>query len=116
MAECSMYKHNVPSLIIEKHHVVPLSWWIAAGKPVDTPIAQLCPTCHMNTHYALDVYVKNGAGRRRSARDLGRFAGFYVTPSDLLAGWDTVPVRSKKLAEEGIRLGKAAGLTPKGTL
>lgn len=93
---CSMYKHNVPSLIIEKHHIVPLSWWVAAGKPVDTPFAQLCPTCHMNVHWWLDKIIKS------------LVHGGPLPP--------LVPFRAYQLATKGIDLGQAAGLIPKGTL
>lgn len=86
---CSLYAHQVP--VLQTHHVVPESWWKAAGKTPDTPMRELCPNCHAATHAAIDGLL----------RDL-----------DVSA----LPRRCVALAHAGINLGKMAGLTPALTL
>jgi hypothetical protein len=53
---CQLYRHKAG--MIDAHHVIPHSWWLAAGKEVDTPMYNLCPTCHYNTHVAIDGLIK----------------------------------------------------------
>jgi hypothetical protein len=67
---CALYaSHKVP--IINAHHICPLSWWIAAGKPVNTPMAQLCPNCHAAAHTAIDGLLANRDVSLRQARPSG---------------------------------------------
>lgn len=87
---CSLYKGH-GCAVLEQHHIAPKSWWIAAGKPVDTPLAAICPTCHYDTHAALD----------------GILAGRDVT---------ALPRRCVALARQGLAIAAANGLTPAPTL
>lgn len=87
---CSLYKGH-GCAVLEQHHIAPKSWWIAAGKPVDTPLAAICPTCHYDTHAALD----------------GILAGRDVT---------ALPRRCVALARQGLAIAGAHGLTPAPTL
>ena len=87
---CSLYKSHACA-VIEQHHVAPKSWWIAAGKPIDTPLAAICPNCHETTHAALDALI---AGRDVSA----------------------LPPRCVALARQGLAIAAAHGLTPARTL
>jgi hypothetical protein len=87
---CGLYAshfHPMP----EKHHVVPESWWVKAGKPVASPMKLLCPNCHYSTHVALDGILRG--------LDVG-----------------LLPPRCVVLAREGIAGAEAAGLTPALTL
>ena len=90
MQSCSLYKGH-KAAVIEQHHIVPRSWFDAAGKPVRTPMAALCPTCHMSAHAAID----------------GLLAGRDVT---------ALPPRCVMLARQAIALAKQNGLTPAPTL
>lgn len=54
---CSLYSHHMTA-VIEHHHICPHSWWVAAGVPVNTPMADLCGLCHNNTHAAIDALVR----------------------------------------------------------
>jgi hypothetical protein len=44
--------------MLDAHHVIPHSWWLQANQPVDTPLRNLCPTCHYNVHVAIDGLIK----------------------------------------------------------
>jgi hypothetical protein len=87
---CSLYKGHACA-VIEQHHIAPKSWWIAAGKPVNTPLAAICPNCHETTHAVLDALI---AGRDVSA----------------------LPPRCVTLARQGLAVAAAHGLTPAPTL
>jgi len=56
LQQCDMYAHTCG--MIDAHHVIPHSWWIAAGKEVDTPLRNLCPNCHYSTHVCIDGLIK----------------------------------------------------------
>jgi len=86
---CGLYAHHVP--ILNDHHVVPESWWRAAGVPVASPMMLLCPNCHTATHAAID----------------GLLAGHGV---------GLLPPRCVALARQGIEQARTAGLTPAPTL
>ena len=87
---CSLYKRHMTA-VVEHHHVCPKSWWLAAGKPIDTPIVAICPNCHSDSHAALDGIL---AGRDVSA----------------------IPRRCVRLAREGLAIAAEHGLTPAPTL
>lgn len=53
---CGLYHHSHP--MIEYHHVCPESWWVAANKPVQSPLFKLCPNCHYGIHVAIDAIIK----------------------------------------------------------
>lgn len=89
MSRCTLYHHRCA--VIEKHHVVPKSWFEHAGKPVDTPMADICPNCHMDIHTGIDLLI----------------AGLPVS---------FLPRRARKLAETALALAKEKGLTPAPTL
>ena len=86
---CDLYVHDVP--IIQDHHVVPESWWRAAGKPVNSPMRGLCPNCHMAAHAAIDGLIR----------------GLNI---------NNLPPRSIVLARAAIAGAAANGLTPAPTL
>jgi len=86
---CGLYAHTCA--ILNAHHVAPLSWWNAAGVPVQTPFAMICPTCHMNTHAAIDGIIEG--------RDVS-----------------LLPPRCVKLAQQAFTLATTYGLTPGLTL
>jgi hypothetical protein len=87
---CSLYKGHACA-VIEQHHVAPKSWWIAAGKPINTPLKPICPNCHGDVHAALDALI---AGRDVSA----------------------LPPRCVALARQGLDIAQRNGLTPARTL
>jgi hypothetical protein len=87
---CSLYKGHACA-VIEQHHIAPKSWWIAAGKPINTPLKPICPNCHSTVHAALDALL---AGRDVSA----------------------LPPRCVALARQGLAIAAAHGLTPARTL
>lgn len=89
MQECALYRHQCA--VIQSHHICPESWWKRAGKPVDTPFIELCPTCHMNVHAAID----------------GLLRGHDVT---------SLPARARLLARQAFEVAERAGLTPGPTL
>jgi hypothetical protein len=89
MQPCGLYAHT--SAVLHSHHVIPESWWIAAGRPVGSPLVEICPTCHYNTHAAIDGTLR------------------HLDISHL-------PLRCVKLAADGIAGALAAGLTPALTL
>jgi hypothetical protein len=86
---CSLYRHRVP--VLNAHHVIPESWWLAAGRPVASPLRELCPDCHEAVHVAID---------------------------GLLRGLDCslLPPRCIALAQAALDGAAAAGLTPALTL
>lgn len=90
MQACTLYKRH-PTAVLNRHHVVPASWWAAAGRPVASPLVAICPTCHGDVHAAIDALI---AGRDVSA----------------------LPRRCVALAREGLALAKQNGLTPAPTL
>lgn len=89
MQQCGLYKH--PTAILHDHHICPESWWQHANQPINTPMIKLCPTCHYNTHSAIDA---------------------------LLAGHDTtaIPTRAQRLARQALTIATQHGLTPTKTL
>jgi hypothetical protein len=87
---CSLYKGHACA-IIERHHIAPKSWWAAAGKPINTPLASICPNCHESTHAAIDGLI---AGRDVSA----------------------LPPRCVALARQALDIAVRNGLTPAPTL
>ena len=87
---CALYPdHRTP--VLESHHICPKSWWIAAGRPVASPLIDICGLCHNNAHAALDALIR-GLGLDRLARK---------------------PVA---LARRGLMIAHQEGLTPKPTL
>lgn len=56
LQDCTLYAHRCA--IVENHHVVPKSWWVAAGLPITSPMKVLCPNCHYNTHAAIDALLR----------------------------------------------------------
>ena len=87
---CSLYRGH-GTAVVESHHICPQSWYRAAGKPVVTPMAELCGLCHNNTHAAIDGLIRN---------------------LDVSA----LPPRCVALARQAMALAAGAGLTPKATL
>lgn len=87
---CTLYKGHACA-VIEQHHIAPKSWWITAGKPINTPLKAICPTCHLDVHAAIDGLL---AGRDVSA----------------------IPPRCVALAKQGLEIAQANGLTPAPTL
>lgn len=88
---CSQYRTH-HTAVLERHHVVPDSWWVAAGKdPAQSPIADLCPDCHSATHVAIDSLL--------AKRDVS-----------------LLPPRCVRLAWRALELAQYAGLTPAPTL
>lgn len=57
MQQCAMYRSH-RTAVLNAHHVCPESWFRAAGKPVETPLISLCPTCHANVHTAIDGILR----------------------------------------------------------
>jgi len=93
VTECSLYKHDRPSFLIESHHVVPKSWFVDV--PVITPVVNVCPTCHYNIHVMIDDFVA-----------IGRLSPRIKAP----------PPRQLILAHQAMEMAREKGLTPKGTL
>lgn len=89
MGRCSIYSHRCA--VIEKHHVIPKSWFEHAGRPVDTPMVDICPNCHMDIHTGIDCLI----------------AGLPIT---------FLPRRARRLAAAALALAKEKGLTPSRTL
>lgn len=90
MQACTLYKRH-PTAVLHLHHVCPESWFVNAGQAVVSPLKALCPTCHYNTHAAVD----------------GLIAGRDVT---------ALPQRCVALARQGLELAAEHGLTPAPTL
>jgi hypothetical protein len=59
---CTLYKTH-QCAVLENHHICPESWWLRAGKHPNSPMAMLCPNCHMNVHAALDAMLKGPIGK-----------------------------------------------------
>lgn len=57
LQKCAMYKDHLCA-VTNAHHICPKSWFEQAKVPVITPMIQLCPTCHMNVHAAIDGMIK----------------------------------------------------------
>lgn len=87
---CALYRSHLCA-IVQAHHICPQSWFKAAGKPVDTPMINLCPSCHMNIHAAIDGLL--------AGRDL----------------WQ-IPPRCRRVAGQALTLARDKGLTPGRTL
>jgi hypothetical protein len=85
---CTLYRGHACA-VIEQHHICPRSWW--QGKPINTPMAAICPTCHYNIHAAIDGII---AGRDVSA----------------------LPPRCVALARQALLIAEQNGLTPAPTL
>jgi hypothetical protein len=95
---CDIHKYHRPSILVETdHHVIPQSWCLAAGQPIDPVTIGVGATCHDNVHYAIDLLV--------------RYQG--KPPWDL---WQHVGSAERDWAEEGYNRALALGLTPKPTL
>lgn len=47
-------RHTPAPMVLEKHHVRPLSW---GGEDVPTNVVMICSTCHMGAHTALNARV-----------------------------------------------------------
>lgn len=90
LQQCALYRPHLCA-IVQAHHICPQSWFRAAGVPVDTPMIDLCPSCHMNIHAAID---------------------------GILAGRDVqkIPLRCRKIAEQGLALAREHGLPTSRTL
>jgi hypothetical protein len=89
LQRCALYAHRVP--LLNHHHICPESWFLAAGKPVGTPMLYLCPDCHMACHCAID----------------GLLRGLDVS---------ALPPRCVALARQAFELAEMNGLTPAPTL
>jgi hypothetical protein len=89
LQQCDLYAHRVP--ILNAHHICPESWWLAAGKPVNSPLKNLCPNCHESVHTAIDGILRQ---------------------LDLAA----LPPRCVALAQQAFVLADQNGLTPAPTL
>lgn len=90
LQRCSLYAtHWVP--VIEAHHICPESWWAHLGIPDASPLADICPNCHMSTHVAIDARIK------------GQDASL-------------LPPRCLRLAAQAFTIAAANGLTPALTL
>lgn len=89
LQQCSLYAHRVP--LLNEHHICPESWFKAAGKPVSTPMAALCPDCHTATHVAIDGLLKS-------------------------LDVSSLPPRCVTLARQAFALAEQNGLTPAPTL
>lgn len=90
LQRCALYKGHLCA-VVNAHHICPKSWFEAAGVLVDTPMIDLCPTCHFNTHAAIDAVIKG--------QDASR-----------------IPLRSRHLADQAFVLAQAHNLTPSLTL
>jgi hypothetical protein len=55
MQECLLYRHMCA--VVDDHHICPKSWFEHAGVPVTTPMIKICPSCHMDTHAAIDGMI-----------------------------------------------------------
>lgn len=89
LQDCTLYAHHCA--VLNNHHVVPKSWWLAAGVQVDSPMKLLCPNCHYDTHAAIDGLIQG--------RDVS-----------------LLPPRCVKLARTALTLAAENNLTPALTL
>lgn len=90
LQRCALYKGHLCA-VINAHHICPKSWFERAGVLVETPMIDLCPTCHFNVHAAIDAVIKG--------------------QDDSL-----IPMRARHLAEMAFHLAEARHLTPGLTL
>lgn len=90
LLNCSIYTRHHCS-VLQRHHVVPKSWFEHAGQKVDTPLVDLCPNCHTDVHSAIDRMLA------------GRPVAF-------------LPRRCRRLATAALALAQEKGLTPAPTL
>lgn len=93
MKPCTLYKGHLCT-VIENHHICPKSWWEAAGKPINTPMALICPNCHMDVHYAIDTLLRS------------------PDPAHLRG----IPPRAIQLARQALDIAGTNGLIPAPTL
>ena len=57
MVACPVYSGT--SAYPNDHHICPLSWWIKAGVPVQTPmLLKCCPNDHYGIHVCIDGILK----------------------------------------------------------
>jgi len=90
LQSCELYAGHY-SAVIEAHHICPKSWWVAAHKPVDTPMAELCGLCHNNVHAAIDGLIRK--------LDVSR-----------------LPPRAVRMARRALDIAAVSGLAPALTL
>lgn len=90
LQSCALYKDHLCA-VTNAHHICPKSWFEQAGVLIITPMIQLCPTCHMNVHAAIDGMIK---GQNVSL----------------------IPPRARSLAAQAFFLARANNLTPGLTL
>ena len=89
LQRCALYAHSCA--IINAHHICPKSWFETAGQTVRTPMIDICPNCHADTHAAIDARIR---GRDVSA----------------------LPPRCQRLANQAFEIALVYGLTPGLTL
>lgn len=85
LQKCALYKDHLCA-VVNAHHICPKSWFENTGVLVDTPMINLCPTCHSNVHAAID----------------GRIKGQDVS---------MIPPRCRKLADQAFDIALSQGLT-----
>lgn len=90
LQECSLYRGHVCALV-NAHHICPKSWFLTAGVEINTPMIDLCPTCHANVHAAIDGTIKG--------QDVSR-----------------IPPRARRLADRAFAIADSQHLTPGLTL
>ena len=90
LQKCDLYKGH-QCAVINAHHICPKSWFEKAGVLVDTPMINLCPTCHFNVHAAIDAVIKG-------------------------QNYDLLPMRTRHLADLAFHLAEARHVTPGLTL
>ena len=95
---CSLHRFHSPTTLVEAdHHVVPQSWCIAAGVPIDPETVDICATGHENVHYAIDLLVEHKG----------------IVPWLL---WEHIGKAERDCATRGYQRAVALGLTPRPTL
>jgi hypothetical protein len=57
LQHCALYDDHLTA-VLHSHHVVPESWWKAAGLPATSPLLELCPTCHYDVHAGIDSLIE----------------------------------------------------------
>lgn len=90
LQRCDLYKGH-QCAVVNAHHICPKSWFESAGVLVQTPMINLCPTCHMNVHAAIDARIKGQNAER-------------------------IPMRARHLADQAFLLAELKHLTPGLTL
>jgi hypothetical protein len=95
---CWLHKSHSPiPHLLDAHHITPKSWYVAAGRAIDTRTLTICPTGHSNVHTFIDLLVAHaGTVPWTLAKHIG--------------------LEERVLATLGYARGVAAGLTPKPTL